>query len=210
MLTKRSEKYSPWVARLSASGLPPLSTRSTSSTMARKEGRSVSSAVMARARSSGTPAFSRVDSSCVKEQNVAPAAAGEGGQLQLVRFLGRYADVDGGEPCLRNSRATNLSVSPARRPVRTLPSMATARKKKVVITSSLPVQPELEGGQYCPQPAFSRLDAVRVSLSPTHHVGVCGIMNGGCPIGTWSSSGCLSHSDCTAVFRATGYFHRPD
>jgi hypothetical protein len=25
---------------------------------------------------------------------------------------------------------------------------------------------------------------VRVSLSPTHQVGVCGIMNEGCPIGT--------------------------
>src|ERR1039457_2170393 len=37
----------------------------------------------------------------------------------------------GVSPCLRSSRAISFSLSPARLPVRTLPSLATARKKKV-------------------------------------------------------------------------------
>src|ERR1035438_3375434 len=37
----------------------------------------------------------------------------------------------GVRPCLRSSRAMSFSLSPERLPVRTLPSLATARKKKV-------------------------------------------------------------------------------
>src|SRR5260370_1442164 len=66
MFTNSSLKYSGCVCRLSASDLPPFTTRSTSSTMNRNPDASVSSPVMASARSSGTPAFSSVDSSCVK------------------------------------------------------------------------------------------------------------------------------------------------
>src|SRR5437773_1487130 len=39
----------------------------------------------------------------------------------------------GVSPCFRSSRATNFSFSAGRLPVRTLPSLATARKKKVAI-----------------------------------------------------------------------------
>src|ERR1017187_6899820 len=39
----------------------------------------------------------------------------------------------GVRPCLRSSRAISFSLSPERLPVRTLPSLATARKKKVAI-----------------------------------------------------------------------------
>src|ERR1019366_1477922 len=37
----------------------------------------------------------------------------------------------GVRPCLRSSRAMSFSLSPERLPLRTLPSLATARKKKV-------------------------------------------------------------------------------
>src|ERR1019366_1376945 len=37
----------------------------------------------------------------------------------------------GVRPCLRRSRAMSFSLSPERLPLRTLPSLATARKKKV-------------------------------------------------------------------------------
>ena len=56
--------------------------------------RSVSSLVMESARSSGTPALSSVESSCVKNRTSLLLAAGERGQLQLERFLRFGADVN--------------------------------------------------------------------------------------------------------------------
>ena len=69
----------------------------------------------------------------------------------------------------------------------------------------------MEGGQSCPQPAFSRPGCLKGGCNPLripplspHHEGVCGIMNGDCPIGMWSGILCLSRSDCTAVFPPVG------
>ena len=98
MLTYRSEKYSGCVARLSASDLPPLSTRSTSSTMKRKPARSVSSLVMDSARSSGTPALSSVDSSWVKNSTSRRRPRAKAGSFSSNDFFGLNADVDRDEP----------------------------------------------------------------------------------------------------------------
>jgi hypothetical protein len=73
--------------------------RSISSTMARNCGRVVSSLVMERARSSGTPELSSVESSCVKNRTSRrrPVAA-KGRQLERRGLLLLEPDVDRREP----------------------------------------------------------------------------------------------------------------
>src|ERR1035441_173555 len=114
MLVYRSLKYWGWVPRLSARERPPFKTRRTSRTMKRKLACSVSSAVMLRARSRGTVALSRVESSWGKKRtsrrpvpkagSVPPEGGGRGGGgcEQGGNFLGEEEDVaasfaEGGE-----------------------------------------------------------------------------------------------------------------
>ncbi len=88
MLMYRSEKYSGCVARLSAMDLPPLSTRRMSRMTNRNAGRSVSSPLIERARSSGTPEFSRVDNSCVKNSTSRRPEEKEGSLSSIEDFCG--------------------------------------------------------------------------------------------------------------------------
>ena len=88
MLTNNSEKNSGCVARLSASDFPPFSTRRISSTNNRKAGRSVSSLVMESARSTGTPALSSVESSCVKNKTSRRLAPEKDGSFSSNDFFG--------------------------------------------------------------------------------------------------------------------------
>ena len=112
-----------------------------------------------------------------EEQNVPPPAAGEGRQLQLVRFLGLHADVDGGQALFAQFSRDEFVGLAGEPPGADFAVAGYGAKEESCHNAPW-------GGQSCPQATLSRLDAVRVSLSPTHQVGVCGIMNEGCPIGT--------------------------
>ena len=84
---------------------------------------SVSSPAIDRARSSGTPAFSSVDSSWVKNRMSRAAAALERRQLELeARFSAPAPRIPASGPGGCSSRATRLSVSAVSVPVRSLPS----------------------------------------------------------------------------------------
>ena len=102
--------------------------------MKRKAGRSVNSPVMVSARSSGTPALSSVEISCVKKSTSRRRPLPNWGSLiSKLAPLGATLTYIGVSPCLRSSRAISFSSSPTRLPLRTFPSEATALKKKVAI-----------------------------------------------------------------------------